>query len=106
MKRKSYEDKVMDLIYKAKAETIALMKERGIREMEIHGVRIIAQNEVGQLHSYPVKKVAIANYTGEDVLEWDYDGPGGWYNNPLLWIEIHRAVFYALGEYTKRFLGI
>ena len=106
MKRKSYEDKVMDLIYKAKAETIALMKERGIREMEIHGVHTIAENEEGQLQVYPVKKVAIANYIGEDVLEWDYDGPSAWHNNPLLWIHIHRAVFYALGEYTKRFLGI
>lgn len=106
MKRKSYEDKVLDLIHKAKAETIALMKEKGIRELEISGVHIIAENEDGQLKYYPVKKVAIANYTGEDVLEWDYDGPGAWYNNPLLWIHIHRAVFYALGEYTKRFFGI
>lgn len=108
MKRKSYYEKVNALLREAKAETLALMKEKGVREVKLDRdiVSVISENEKGDLTEYPVTRVYIeANMNGDDTLCWDYDGPSEWYNNPLLWIEIHRAVFYHFGLYTKRYKG-
>ena len=107
MKRKSYERRMLDLVREAKAETIALMREHETREIDIKRwkIPVISENEAGQLTAYTVTKVAVANYTGEDVLEWDYDGPGAWIDyNPYRWLRIHKAVCYNFGEYHKRFL--
>ena len=108
MKRKSYYEKVNALLREAKAETIAIMKEKGVREVKLDRdiVSVISENEEGVLTEYPVTKVYIdEGVNGCDVLYWDYDGPSEWHNNPLLWIEIHRAVFYHFGLYTKRYKG-
>lgn len=106
MKRKTYHHKVDNLLREAKAETLALMKEKGVRELDItrHGVTVFAENIAGGYMDYPVTKVSIAEgANGAEVLEWDFDGPGHWYANPLLWIDIHRAVFCELNEWSKRF---
>ena len=108
MKRKSYYEKVNDLLREAKAETLALMKEKGVREVKLDRdiVSVISENEKGVLTEYPVTRVYIEeNQNGNEVLYWDCDGPSAWYDNPILWIEIHRAVFYHFGLYTKRYKG-
>lgn len=110
MKRKPYFSRIADICGSAKAEIIALMKEKGVREVNLTrgSVYVISEDESGQLKQYPVTKVALANYTGTDVLEWDYDGPGPWYINPLVWVDLHVAVFRLLAprEYERRFLLI
>ena len=107
MKRKSYERRMLDLVREAKAETIALMREHETREIDLKKwkIPVFSENEDGQLTAYTVNKVAVANYTGEDVLEWDYDGPGAWVDdNPYRWVLIPRAVSFHFGVYHKRFL--
>ena len=110
MKRKSYAEKVLDLAKSAKAETIALMKEKGIREIEIPAltVMVVADDENEQADFYNVTRVFIDNDNreGVDMLYFDSEAPGFWYYNPVVWLDIHEAVFRLLNEFHKRFRPI
>lgn len=93
-KKRTYTSRICDLMQRAKTETLLLMKEKGVRVVELHpgSVMLVAPDEKDRFKHYSVKRVAIANYGTYDTLEFDCDMPGAWYVNSTLWGEIYDAV--------------
>ena len=101
--KRTYTSRVSDLMQRAKTETLLLMKEKGVRMVDLPAgsVMLTAENEKRILARYSVKRVAIANYGQSDTLEFDCDMPGVWYINSTLWGEIYDAVRAILCNKTR-----
>lgn len=94
--------KIANLNFAAKEELLREMIKRGITEVDTSNmnVSVLARNKAGTYSAFPVLWVGVkTDCNGRKELVWDIskEAPGWSYYNPVLYAELHDAIFRSWG---------